>query len=87
MAGLVSGLLNILTIIIFARVILSFVVPMMGARPHLAIVTINILVNQVSEPILGPIRRKLPSFGGFDLSPMAVLLVIWLVRAFIVPKL
>jgi YggT family protein len=87
LAGLVNGLLNILTIIIFARVILSFVVPMMGARPHPAIVTISMMVNQVSEPILGPIRRSLPSFGGFDFSPMAVLIVIWLVRAFIVPKL
>ncbi|MEE8466157.1 MAG: YggT family protein [Dehalococcoidia bacterium] len=87
MTGLINGLLNILTIIIFARVILSFVVPMMGARPHPAIVTINSLVNQVSEPILGPIRRTLPSFGGLDLSPMAVLIIIWLVRAFIVPRL
>ena len=87
MAGLVNGLLNILTIIIFARVILSFVLPLMGSRPHPMLVTASMLVHQVSEPILGPIRRNLPSFGGFDLSPMAVLLVIWLVRAFIVPKL
>ena len=87
MAGLINGLLNLLTIIIFARVILSFIVPMMGARPHPMLVSITMLVNQVSEPILGPIRRTLPSFGGFDFSPMAVLLLIWLVRAFIVPKL
>jgi len=87
LAGLINGLLNLLTIIIFARVILSFIVPMMGARPHPMLVSIHMLVNQVSEPILGPIRRTLPSFGGFDFSPMAVLLLIWLVRAFIVPKL
>ena len=87
MAGLINGLLNILTIIIFARVILSFIVPMMGARPHPMLVSITMLVNQVSEPILGPIRRSLPRFGGFDFSPMAVLIMIWLVRAFIVPKL
>ena len=87
MAELINWILNLLTIIIFARVILSFIVPMMGARPHPAIATISLLVNQVSEPILGPIRRSLPSFGGMDFSPMAVLIMIWLVRAFIVPKL
>ena len=87
LVGLVNGLLNILTIVIFARVILSFVVPLMGARPHPILVTISTMVNMVSEPILGPIRRNLPSFGGFDFSPMAVLIAFWVIRAFIVPKL
>ena len=83
---LVNGLLHFITILIFARVILSFVVPMMGSRPHPMIVSINALVYQVTEPVLGPIRRNLPSFGGFDFSPMAVLLIIWLVRKFVMPE-
>ena len=87
MAGLVNGLLTLITILIFARVIISFIVPMMGSRPHPMIVSITALVYQVTEPVLGPIRRNLPSFGGFDVSPMAVLPLIWLVRAFVVPKL
>ncbi|PKB70606.1 MAG: hypothetical protein BZY87_08690 [SAR202 cluster bacterium Io17-Chloro-G6] len=87
MAGLIDTILTLFTIAIFARVILSFIVPLIGGRPHPAIVTINSFVNQVTEPILGPIRRSLPSFGGFDFSPMAVLIIIWVLRALIVSRL
>ena len=73
--------------LIFARVILSFILPLMGARPHPMIITVNIMVNQITEPVLGPIRRTLPSFGGFDLSPMAVLIIIFLLRKFVVSNL
>ena len=87
MAGLLNTLLTFATILIFARVVLSFIIPMMGARPHPIIISINTLVNQITEPLLGPIRRSLPSFGGLDFSPMAVLIVIILLQNFVVPKL
>ena len=87
MITLLNTLLTLATILIFARVILSFVIPMMGARPHPMLVSISILVNQVTEPVLGPIRRNLPSFGGLDFSPMAVLIIIILLREFVVAKL
>ena len=87
MAGLINWLLTLFTILIFARVILSFIVPMMGARPHPTIVSITALVYQITEPVLGPIRRTLPSFGGFDFSPMVVLIIIFVVREVIVTRL
>lgn len=80
MAGLINGLLTIFTVVIFARVILSFVIPLTGGRPHPVVVSINRLVNQVTEPVLGPIRRSLPSFGGLDFSPMVVLIILILLR-------
>ena len=86
MAGLLNTLLTFATILIFARVVLSFIIPMMGARPHPIIISINTLVNQITEPLLGPIRRSLPSLGGLDFSPMAVLIVIILLQNFVVPK-
>ena len=30
---------------------------------------------RITEPVLGPVRRVLPSFGGLDLSPVVVILV------------
>lgn len=80
MAGLINAILTLFTIAIFARVILTFIIPLSGARPHPIIVTINSFVFQVTEPVLGPIRRSLPSFGGFDFSPMAVLIILILLR-------
>ena len=80
MAGLINTILTLFTIAIFARIILSFIVPLIGSRPHPVIVTINNLVVQITEPVLGPIRRSLPSFGGFDFSPMVVLIILIIVR-------
>ena len=87
MVALINLLLTLATILIFARVILSFIIPMMGARPHPMLISINTLVNQITEPVLGPIRRNLPNFGGFDFSPMAVLIIIILLREFVVSRL
>ncbi len=80
MAGLNNAILTLFTIAIFARVILTFIIPLSGGRPHPIVVTINSFVFQVTEPVLGPIRRSLPSFGGFDFSPMAVLIILILLR-------
>lgn len=75
------------TIAVFTRVILSFVIPMAGARPHPLLLSINQLVNQITEPILGPIRRVLPTLGMFDFSPMVALIILWLIRAAIAGSL
>ena len=80
MAQLLNTILTLFTIAIFARVIMTFLIPMSGANPHPILVTISTLVNQVTEPVLGPVRRSLPSFGGLDLSPMAVLIILILLR-------
>ena len=87
MVSLINTILTLFTIAIFARVVLSFIIPLSGARPHPIVVSINTMVNRVTEPILGPIRRNLPSFGGFDFSPMAVLIVIWLLREVVVSRI
>lgn len=65
---------------IFARVIISFVIPLSGSRPHPLLLSINQMVNQVTDPILGPIRRVLPSFGMFDFSPMVALIILGFIR-------
>ena len=80
MAGLINALLTLFTIAIFARVILTFIIPMSGNRPHPIVISISTLVNQVTEPVLGPVRRSLPTFGGMDFSPMVVLIVLIVLR-------
>ena len=35
--------------------------------------------HRATEPILGPIRRRLPNLGGLDISPLVVILVlVWI---------
>jgi YggT family protein len=40
-------------------------------------------LNQVTEPILRPIRRILPAMGGLDLSPIIVFIIIFFLQQFI----
>lgn len=72
---------------IIGRSLLSWVVPMIKGRPHPILISAIRILNQITEPILAPIRRVLPTFGTMDLSPMAALLLIWLMQTVISTKL
>jgi YggT family protein len=39
------------------------------------------VLNTVTEPVLGPVRRVMPRVGVFDLSPLVVLLACFLLQA------
>ena len=60
---------------ILGRTLLSYIVPMSGSRPHPTLISAQRFVFQVTEPILGPIRRYL-TFAVFDFSPMVVMIVL-----------
>jgi len=67
--------------IIIARAVLSWVSP----DPLNPIVRV---LYRVTEPVLRPIRRRLPTFQmGLDLSPMIVILAIYFLQAFLVESL
>jgi YggT family protein len=42
--------------------------------------TIADFLYRVTEPLFAPVRRRLPKFGAFDLSPLAVLLLLGVAR-------
>lgn len=81
MVWLIDKVLQLLIFAIVARAILSFVVPMMGPRPHPLVMSITWAINQVTEPLLGPLRRALPNVGMFDFSPMVAIVVLVIIRA------
>jgi YggT family protein len=43
------------------------------------------LVGQLMEPYVGPFRRVIPPLGMLDLSPMAALLVLIMIRDRLLP--
>ena len=71
----INVLAGALTLAIFVRVILSWIP---GARLPFGL---GEFVFAVSEPVLSPIRRALPFFGGIDFSPFIALLAIQLVSS------
>ena len=67
--------------VVIARAVLSWVNP----DPYNVIVR---FINNVTEPVLHPIRSKLPmSYGGFDFSPFIVILIVMFMRTFVVNSL
>jgi YggT family protein len=71
----INVLAGALTLAIFVRVILSWI-------PNVRLpFGLGEFVWSVSEPILAPIRRAMPFFGGVDFSPFVALLVIQLVSS------
>ena len=42
--------------------------------------TLNDFFDRLTEPVLRPVRRRLPDLGGIDLSPLVVILVLQAVR-------
>ena len=62
------------------RVLMSYIVPLSGGRPHPTLISIQRFVFQATEPLLAPIRRYL-TFGAFDFSPMVVLFVLFIIKS------
>jgi YggT family protein len=71
--GLLSFILNIYFWAMMISIIASFIAPYSG---HPALV----LVRQLTEPVMEPFRRLLPSMGGLDLSPIFVFLALQIIR-------
>jgi YggT family protein len=73
--------LDVYTWIVIAMIVASWLV-MFGVvnTRNDAIAMIIRGLYAVTEPVLRPIRRLLPSFGGIDLSPIVLFLLIYLIR-------
>ncbi len=72
--------LNLYLWIIVIRAVISWVNP----DPYNAIV---VFLYRVTEPVLRPIRRRLPTGMGIDFSPVVVILVIVFLQVFLVKTL
>jgi YggT family protein len=79
-ADLVDFVLLLYFVLVLARVVISLV----NADSYHPIVP---LVVQLTEPMLKPIRRRLPNIAGLDFSPMVLLLVLMLARVLIAKPL
>ena len=61
-------LLFTLNILVLVRMIASWF-----ANPDGGLMRV---LTDLTEPVIAPVRRLLPSMGGFDLSPLVTLLII-----------
>jgi YggT family protein len=68
------GLLSFYSLLIFIRIICSWVMVSYANR------VMRFVVN-ATEPLLGPLRRIVPLVGTFDISPIVAFIIVWLFQA------
>ena len=69
-------LCEVLTFAIIARAILSWFSPRPTNR-------LAIILYQVTEPVLSPLRRVIPRVGMIDLTPLAAIMLLQLIVRFL----
>ena len=80
MISIISIAFEILTYIIFIRVILSWF-------PHNPYQPVIRLIYQISNSILSPIRNSVSPIGGIDISPIIAIFIIQLIKNLILNSL
>jgi YggT family protein len=74
-------LLNFYWYVVIAAVIMSWLIAfnVVNTRNHI-VGMISDFLYRLTEPVFRPIRELMPSLGGIDLSPLIVLLIIYLIE-------
>ena len=76
---LLCNLLGAYFIVLFARIILSW----FPLQPGTAMASVASIIYQLTEPVLGPVRRLIPSIGMIDISPIVVFFGLQILRSII----
>lgn len=79
MKGILCAALSAYSLILFVRIILSWVT--MAWSPPPALSPVIRVVYDLTEPVMGAFRRVIPSFGGLDLSPLFIFLIIRIIQS------
>ncbi|WP_206364568.1 YggT family protein [Sphingomonas pokkalii] len=85
---IVQVVLNIVWWIIVIQAILSWLIAFNVINTHSDFVrTVWYALQRMTEPLYRPIRRILPDFGALDLSPLVVLLILYILQTIVVPRI
>lgn len=77
---MISLVINIFLFAILIGVIISWINP--GSHnPAIS------LIHSLTEPLLAPVRRRMPNMGGLDLSPMVVMVGLVVLEMLLIPPI
>ena len=82
--GLIDIILGLFVWVVFFSIIMSWLISfnVVNTSNRFVYVVADALYK-ITEPALRPFRRYIPNIGGLDISPIALLLAIWVIRDFI----
>ena len=85
---IVGFLLWVATMVIVVQAILSWLIAFNVINTHNEFVrSLWQGLGRITEPFYRPIRRILPDFGALDISPLVVLLILYILNNIVVPSL
>jgi YggT family protein len=84
----VDELLNIYLILLFASAVLSWLVVFNVVNTRHPVVSIvGDFLYRITEPLLKPIRNRVPNLGGIDVSFIILFVIIWFIKAVVIGNL
>ena len=81
-------LLNIVWLIIVIQAVLSWLIAFNVINTHNDFVrSVWQALDKMTRPLYAPIRKIMPDFGALDLSPMVVLLLLYILQTVVLPAM
>lgn len=74
--SLIGYITNLLILVVLIKILLSFFLPPYNS--------IRRTLDQLVDPMLNPIRMRVPPYGMFDFSPIILLILIQLIAAVLI---
>jgi YggT family protein len=86
--GFISYVLTLYLYVVIAMAIFSWLVVfnVVNTRNHI-VAMIGDFLYRITDPALRPIRNMLPNFGGIDISPIILFLIIIFIQSVIIPNI
>ena len=77
-------IINLYIYLLIASAILSWLIAfnVVNTRNQF-IAAVAEFLYRITEPVLGPIRRRLPNFGGLDISPIILFFLLLLIEIYL----
>ncbi len=82
---LIDTVIGLYITLVIVQVVLSWLVAFNVVNTRNRFVyLVGDLLYRLTEPALRPIRRFLPNFGGMDISPVVLILVLYFLRVLLI---
>jgi YggT family protein len=84
-ANLITTVISLYIWILIASAIMSWLIAFKVVNTYNRVVaSIAEVLYRLTEPVLAPIRRVLPTMGGLDLSPIVLILLLYFLRDLVI---
>jgi YggT family protein len=74
--NLLCALLTVYWLVVLARVLMSW----FPIRPGTPFATVQLLLRDLTEPVMAPLRRVIPPVGMFDMSALVLIIALAILR-------